>query len=264
MKESFLYIFLHYASGIVEDKDGFYSFRVIYGASICDHKIRDYVTGSSVHHSTSNDSIREYRLYNSEKLISIDSLFDPSNKFVDSEGKLKIEMKVNFLKYLISGWYTGLNFYKSIYLMFQIFREEFYYFYKERIYCDFTIGCSDGVELPVHRIILAKISPIFKSMFDADSKGSKSNKLIISDIDSTTMEEVIKFCYGEDNATRNAAELLKMHYVAEKYEVCGLEDLCIDLLMHNIDAKNVLNVFVDADFYGIKCIEVQCLAIIIE
>lgn len=103
MKESFLYIFLHYSSELVEDKDGFYSFRVIYGASIGDHKIRDYVTGSSVHHSTSNDSIREYRLYNSEKLISIDSLFDPSNKFVDSEGKLKIEMKVKFLKYLISG-----------------------------------------------------------------------------------------------------------------------------------------------------------------
>jgi hypothetical protein len=54
-------------------------------------------------------------------------------------------------------------------------QEKLYDFYMERLYCDFTIVCSDGVELPVHRIILAKESSVFKAMFSADMIESKTN-----------------------------------------------------------------------------------------
>lgn len=247
-----VFLDLRYESGLDLEDDLFYGG---YLASIGDIKISRTISTTSILFDMRHANNRNALIYSkSLEFINIDSLFDPSKRFVDSEarGKLMIKLqfyinRLNLSSHLIDKHYP---------------QDKIYDFYKERFFCDFTIVSSDGVEFHIHRIILAKISPVFKAIFEAKSK---TNKVILKDFDSSTMREVMKFCYGENcDEKLGAPMLMKLHNTASKYEIWGLAFVCRHFLKLRIDTKNVLEVFRYADkFDDLEGIVIECLAFII-
>jgi hypothetical protein len=70
-------------------------------------------------------------------------------------------------------------------------------------------------------------------------KESGLNAIHVTDFDSITMRELLRFIYCE--------EVQDLIYAAEKYEVDGLKEICIDDLAANVSDKNVIETLIIAD-----------------
>ena len=59
---------------------------------------------------------------------------------------------------------------------------------------DLTIKCGEET-FQVHRIFLTSRSPVFKAMLDTEMVEAATGEILITDIDSPTLKEVIHFIY---------------------------------------------------------------------
>ena len=111
---------------------------------------------------------------------------------------------------------------------------------------DFTVICSDGIEIPVHRLILANFSPVLDAMFKADMTESKNSVVKIEDINGETMTEILRFIYTRE--VKNLLELApKILYGAEKYELEKLKKICVASMIENLCVGNAVEYTLLAD-----------------
>ena len=113
---------------------------------------------------------------------------------------------------------------------------------------DFTIICSDGVEIKAHKMILAGFSPVMEAMIIGKMTESKNNSVHIKDINSETMTEILRFIYTAqvNNIKDLAVQLL---HGAEKYALYVLKKLCVESMIENLSVENVLEYFLLDDKY---------------
>jgi hypothetical protein len=98
---------LRYESGFEEHGVDSSSFRVRFGASIGDHEVLSEFPSTYLPAPLQRQDII---------FISLETLFDPSKDFIDSEGKLKIEMKVRKIsKNIFSKIFQIFNFFFIVY-----------------------------------------------------------------------------------------------------------------------------------------------------
>lgn len=137
--------------------------------------------------------------------------------------------------------------------------QSFSNYFKQKNYSDFTLVCSDEVEIPIHRVFLAQQSVVFKAMFDIEMTEKEKKQVLIDDIDSKTMDEVLHYIYAGFLRPCDTEILIKIIYAAEKYELSELKSWCIDDLMTKVSLENVLSVLEAADLHNIKRLEERCL-----
>jgi len=126
-------------------------------------------------------------------------------------------------------------------------------YFNTKTLSDFTIKCSDNIEIPAHKIILAAFSPIMKTMINIKMTESKSNTVNIKDIDGKTMTEILRFIYTQE--VNNIKELAtKLLYGAEKYQLDKLKKLCLASMIENLSVENALDYFLLADKYNSKAL----------
>lgn len=128
---------------------------------------------------------------------------------------------------------------------------------------DFTLVCSDEIEISINKEAFSKKSPVFKAMFQTNMIERKQNLSKIVDVDSITMTQVIDFIYTGSAANWSVEMASKLLYVAEKYEIIRLKFASHNLLMKNIDFSNVFEILKVADFYNLKLLEGKCLTFIV-
>jgi len=134
--------------------------------------------------------------------------------------------------------------------------------YESRAFCDFTIVCSDGKEIPTHRLVLAANSPVLKTMLQTQMIESITNKMTLDDINSEVMEEVLMFLYGRNIEHFSFKNFKDIYYVAEKYQIVNLKDNCIENMVEFTDTDCVIEYLVLADFYNDKYLMQRCLMFI--
>jgi len=111
---------------------------------------------------------------------------------------------------------------------------------------------SGGEEIACHKFLLVAQSPVFKAMFEMDSKEKEENVVNILDSTPDAVRSFVRFLY--DGILRLATIYYKDHEhifgllnLANKYQVGLLVTCCMDTLINIMDVDNVLKIFAVVD-----------------
>lgn len=187
-------------------------------------------------------------------LIRLDDLCDRENEFIDSLGRLKLHLEVNLTEIDASSDHNS-----STNSQCEKNCETCAYYFNNNEYTDFTLVCSDGKSIPVHRVFLAKKSPVFKEMFQQVQESVE-----LETTDSETMKEVLRFIYCGASDFENVKLITNVLRAAEKYEISELIAKCIEALMEQINKENAVEILDIAVLHCQKELEKKCLCMILK
>jgi BTB/POZ domain/Leucine rich repeat len=107
-------------------------------------------------------------------------------------------------------------------------------------FSDFIIVIGSK-EFAVHKNVLATQSSVFTAIFLNDMKEKQTRKMEIEDFAADVVEGMLKFMYtGKLKDEKHAMDLFA---IAVKYEVKNLKRVTENLILHNLDESNALEVF---------------------
>jgi len=114
-------------------------------------------------------------------------------------------------------------------------------------FSDVTV-VADGREFPAHRVILAQRSEVFRTMFEVDMAENRDNRVVIEDLSTDTISDLLTFIYTDlaPNINMLAQELL---VAAEKYNIPRLKALCEEELANTLDIDNVIDRLIASEMY---------------
>ncbi|XP_067949053.1 kelch-like protein 10 [Watersipora subatra] len=106
--------------------------------------------------------------------------------------------------------------------------------------CD-AILKADGVEFPVHRLIMSACSPYFRALFTNGLYETEQKVLEIPQISARVMDIIIEFAYSREASisTDNVEELLP---VADQLHILGLVKACCQFLKSLICVENCIGI----------------------
>jgi hypothetical protein len=195
------------------------------------------------------DSFYETTRYTHQ--LDYDFVFDPKNKYLTENGLTAV---IDVSKDASpSQWYLIMFFqleFRKIYS--QLTNEaldDMAKFFDSDIYSDITIVASDGKEIRAHRSIIATRSPVFERKHLSQMLESRTNQILVDDIDHQTMYEVLRYLYTRkvQNVETLASNLM---YAAEKYDIADLKSLCASAMISQLSINNALKTLVLADRYN--------------
>ena len=121
--------------------------------------------------------------------------------------------------------------------------------FNDKEFSDVEIEC-EGETFSCHKVILSTRSDIFKAMFQADMIENRTKKVLIEDIDSVVVKEMLYFIYtgatNEEFLKERSGELLA---AAEKYNLDVLKNICEDYLCSTLEIGNVVDNLVLGDYH---------------
>lgn len=191
-------------------------------------------------------------------LIKLEHLFDGSKGYVDRNKRLKLNIIVKLTE--LDDSQSEFN--NSV-LSNQCSKcDTCAYYFENKSYSDFILRCSDNVSIPVHRSFLAKKSPVFKNFFDNEKH--EQNQTLLEDIDSETMNEVLRFIYCGNVEIDDVKLYTSVLHAAATYDIVDLITLCIDGLMEKVNKENAMEILKIAYDYGHSELERNCLSVILK
>ncbi len=119
---------------------------------------------------------------------------------------------------------------------------------------DIIIRSSDGVDFRLHKLILAKASPVFEGMFSLPQPSPELQTVPIAE-DATTLEILWDLCYPHGHSTiKVLPQLLACLEAVKKYQMTGLYPyLARDLTgLLAEDGINRLRIYAIACLYGLS------------
>lgn len=106
--------------------------------------------------------------------------------------------------------------------------------------CDAIIK-ADGVEFPVHRLVMSACSPYFRALFTNGLHETEQRILEIPLISSKVLDVVIEFAYSREAniTTENVEEVLP---VADQLHILGLVKACCRFLKSHLTVENCVGI----------------------
>ncbi|XP_064459443.1 speckle-type POZ protein B-like [Ornithodoros turicata] len=128
-------------------------------------------------------------------------------------------------------------------------RDDFSHLYRTGTLSDFTISVSDK-EFRVHKAVLAARSPVFLAMLESPTKESEENRMVIEDLRSDVIEQMLEFMYTGTTSEIDsmAEELLR---AADKYQLPSLKMMCAQHLQSQLYYENAADILQLADTYNV-------------
>ncbi|KAL1307259.1 hypothetical protein AAHE18_17G019500 [Arachis hypogaea] len=133
----------------------------------------------------------------------------------------------------------------------------------EKIHTDITINASDG-SIGAHRAVLAARSPVFYSMFKHNLKENHDSNINISDMSIESCQAFINYLYGIIEDEEFFKHRLELLHAANKYDICGLRDVCSESLAEDIDSSNVLERLQDSYMYQLPKLKLHCMQYLVK
>ena len=111
-----------------------------------------------------------------------------------------------------------------------------------------VIVVAEEREFPVHRVILAQRSDVFRAMFDVDMTEKQNKRVVIEDLSADAVGDLLTFVYTDSapNVNKLAMELLA---AAEKYNIPRLKAVCEAELAKSLNIDNVIDRLLDSETY---------------
>jgi len=120
--------------------------------------------------------------------------------------------------------------------------------FEEKNSLDVTVNCGDA-SFECYKFMLTARSPVFKAMFQHDTKENQTNVVNLKDIEPRVLEEMMLYIHTGDapNVKQLAKELLA---VADFYQLNQLKYCCQEVLSETLDAKNSIGVLILSDMHS--------------
>lgn len=137
--------------------------------------------------------------------------------------------------------------------------------YQESTFSDVEIVCTAGVEhkeFLAHRLILAARSPVFKAMFLTGMREKHFGKLVIEDVAPEAIQCMLDFSYKDDCSELDESCIFDTLKVANKYDMPGLRDICLEFMAANARSDNIVGFLSACETYGqldFKCLLLEAL-----
>lgn len=121
---------------------------------------------------------------------------------------------------------------------------------------DVTLQVDDS-RFEAHKVVLCASSPYFRAMFTSAYTESSQSTVVLHDITSGALEQIIDFFYTSKLtiSTSNVQELLS---AACMLQVTALKDACCEFLRRHIGVSNCLGVCAFADTHS--CLQLRTLS----
>ncbi|KAH3863990.1 hypothetical protein DPMN_027000 [Dreissena polymorpha] len=128
--------------------------------------------------------------------------------------------------------------------------------YEKQRHCDVIIAVQ-GERFPCHRAVLSAASGFFDAMFTSGMKESNSDVISISDVNSSTFQDILSFIYRGETIvnTKNVESLLNS---ANMFEISALRARCEAILLDELSVENCLGFWVTGR--ALQCARLQAAA----
>ena len=102
--------------------------------------------------------------------------------------------------------------------------------------------------LRAHRSVLSLRSPVFKQMLDSDMVEGTSFIIMIDDVSSDIMSEVLIFIYSNTFSSNDIYNILNQYvevllYIGHKYEITGLVSVCEAYIIQTLNIENSIHMY---------------------
>jgi len=134
--------------------------------------------------------------------------------------------------------------------------------YKEKDFYDVIVNCKEG-SFACNKLMLTARSPVFKSMFQHDTKENKTNVVNLKDIEPKILEEMLHYIHtGETTNIRRIAR--KLLAAADFYQLDQLKTSCQEVLSETLDAENSIELLILGDLYSAPKLRKNALKFVSE
>ncbi|XP_070506737.1 speckle-type POZ protein-like [Chironomus tepperi] len=245
IRENNLSIFLLMKESKIDD------FQVIF--NVCIHKVNGEKEKFR-HFSRHSRDIVINQEYGCSDYISIPEICEKAKTYLKEDDTLTLGFKVTLVKTKRVWKKIDKKNCKSDCQYLAMCRK----YFDTKSLSDFTVVCSDKVQIPVHITILSSFSPVFDALFKSFTAESKISTILIEDIDGQTMTEILRFIYTQE--VQNMLDLApKILYGAVKYDLNGLIKVCAETMIENLCCWNAVDYFIMAEKHNIKDLLEHCV-----
>ena len=113
---------------------------------------------------------------------------------------------------------------------------------------DLTLVSSDGMEFPVHRLILSARAPVFTASLSDTPQKKSSGRCVVDSVDGKALNALLEFIYsGATGGAAGSAETL--FAVANDFQLADLETACEKSLIACIQVASAARFLILADKY---------------
>lgn len=119
--------------------------------------------------------------------------------------------------------------------------------------CNVQFCFKDDQKIGGHISILAARSPVFAAMFNHDMQEKKTREVFIEDIQLDIFKELLHYIYSGRTETIMTGDIARLLLeAADKYDIPGLKEECIRILLINLQESNALELLVWADMHSVE------------
>ncbi|GFY40905.1 hypothetical protein TNIN_473111 [Trichonephila inaurata madagascariensis] len=112
-----------------------------------------------------------------------------------------------------------------------------------------------------HKVILSARSRVFKTMFES-TLTMDSGEIEISDISGETVKEMLHFIYSGEVGHLPVKRAMELYYVADKYELDSLKNICARVMVGNVRTDNVIDILLLSHRHSNHDLEHVCITFI--
>ena len=114
--------------------------------------------------------------------------------------------------------------------------------------------------IPAHKFVLSIGSPVFEAMFYGELVETR-DFIELPDCEYESLLELFRYMYS-DKVRLSGSNVMGVLYLAKKYMVPSLADICTDYLKNKLDPSNVFSILPTAQKYGEKSLVDRCWKVI--
>lgn len=230
------------------EKDGFHVWKQS-GENAC--QVKEYQPGKG---------------WGLDKFLKHEKLLEGTQSHLIANGRLELQMKITLLRKLIST-INEVGSARDIATAEQVTMElssDFENMLENKMFTDCQIVC-DGELIHCHKAVLSARSDVFQAMFENNMKENQTGRVEINDVDGETTNYMIKYIYTA-KVDPGVLERMgdKLLDVADKYNLAGLRELCVNSLMSSLVLENLLDRIVLADMHNAECLKEVAKKMIVE
>ena len=127
---------------------------------------------------------------------------------------------------------------------------------------DFTLVCKDGVEVPVHKMIMKCSSDFFKAMMKPDKSEAQAGRGNI-DCGSDVGQGLVSFVYtGEVGAETFDENLIEFLKVADEYNLVQLKEKAEERMLDKLNVTNMVEFVIAGDNYNAKKLKTMSMTLV--
>lgn len=126
--------------------------------------------------------------------------------------------------------------------------------FRDEKFVDCTFKFGDR-EIKAHKVILACSSQVFEKMFYGNLA---SSEITLGDIKMEEFSQMLEFIYTDSIMFTSILNAWSLFYIAKKYLLDDLVDVCIDYISENLTMSNLVLSYEYSELYGLDKVKEQC------